>query len=83
MNDVFSRLGGLTGDLGVTDRFSGIPFGLSLRKAAHSGLMGVSGVFGRVDAFDERVVGVAESVASVVVSGVVSMWCAGGSMMRH
>ena len=75
VNVVLSRLEGLVGLSGDSGRFWGIPFGLSFRKVAHSGLMGVSSVVaGCVGLPTVRVA----SVAFPVMSGS----GAGASMMR-
>ena len=75
VNEVLSRFGGLSGVSGDSVRFCGTPFGLSLRNAAQSGLMGVSLVISRVEG---RVGLPTVSVASVGPS----VMYAGSSMMR-
>ena len=72
---VLSRLEGLVGLLGDSGRFWGIPFGLSLRKVAHSGLMGISSVVtGRI--------GLPTVCIAAVAFPVMSRSGVGASMMR-
>ena len=75
VNEVLSRFGGLSGVPGDSGRFRGMPFGLLLRNASHSGLMGASSA---IMGISGRVGGSLVHVASVVPS----VMCTRSSMMR-